>query len=541
MVSRTFVALVASFLLAGPLLASAATDLSITKTDGVTSAVPGGNVTYTMVVTNTGCDATGISVEDMFSASLTCTWTCSASAGSSCTVAGAGNIADTINLLDGGTATYTAVCAIDASATGTLSNTATVTLAGDSNAANNIATDNDTVLEPSADLSITKTDSTDPVLPGAAFSYTIQVDNAGPSDATGVTVTDTLPAGVTLVSTTGCAEDPNGTPTCTLGTIAAGGSDSFTVNVTAPVASGVVTNTATVSSAADDPVSGNDSASESTTVSTSSDLSITKTDGVTSAVPGDSVTYTITATNNGPDDVTGATVTDTFPTGLTCTWTCSASAGSSCTAAGSGSISESVDLLNGGSATFVAACMIDPGATGTLSNTASITSASTDSVPGNNDATDADTVLAPSSDVELSSSSDSSVTPGGSLTYQLVVANDGPSDASSVEIASLLDASLTFVSSSGCLEDPNGSPTCTVGTVAAGGTAMVTLVTTAPAAGGSISSSFTSSSATSDPVASNDSSTSTSTIGVGIPTAGTWGLILFGLLIAGVGVRFLRF
>ena len=67
---------------------------------------------------------------------------------------------------------------------------------------------------------------------GTGLTYTIEVSNAGPSDAQNVVVTDTLPAGVTLVATSGCAEDPAGVPTCTLGTIAAGGSASYTVMVT---------------------------------------------------------------------------------------------------------------------------------------------------------------------------------------------------------------------------------------------------------------------------------------------------------------------
>ena len=46
---------------------------------------------------------------------------------------------------------------------------------------------------------------------------------------------------------------------------------------------------------------------------TFADLGISKTDGVTSAVPGESLTYTITATNNGPDDAATALVNDTFP------------------------------------------------------------------------------------------------------------------------------------------------------------------------------------------------------------------------------------
>src|SRR4029079_19078080 len=84
-------------------------------------------------------------------------------------------------------------------------------------------------------------------------------------------------------------------------------------------------------------------------------LSITKTDGVTTATPGGSVTYTITASNAGPDAVTGATVADPFPAVLTCTWTCVGAGGGTCTAAGSGNISDTVNLPAGGSVTYTPA------------------------------------------------------------------------------------------------------------------------------------------------------------------------------------------
>src|SRR5215216_4238670 len=61
------------------------------------------------------------------------------------------------------------------------------------------------------------------------------------------------------------------------------------------------------------------------------DLAITKTDGVTTVVPGGSVTYTITASNAGPSDAAGSTVGDTFPAVLTTTWTCVGAGGGTCT------------------------------------------------------------------------------------------------------------------------------------------------------------------------------------------------------------------
>jgi uncharacterized repeat protein (TIGR01451 family) len=131
-------------------------------------------------------------------------------------------------------------------------------------------------------------------------------------------------------------------------------------------------------------------------VGTLADLSITNTNSVTSATPGGSVTYTIIASNAGPSNVTGATVGDSFPASLTCSWTCAGSGGGSCTASGSGNINDAVNLPSGGTVTYAASCAIAAGATGTLSNTATITAPAgvTDPTPANNAATDSDTLTA---------------------------------------------------------------------------------------------------------------------------------------------------
>src|SRR5437868_5063143 len=68
-----------------------------------------------------------------------------------------------------------------------------------------------TAVSPSADLSITKTDSAAPVPPGTNLTYTLTVDNAGPSDAANVVVSDPVPSGTSFVSATGGGAESGGT------------------------------------------------------------------------------------------------------------------------------------------------------------------------------------------------------------------------------------------------------------------------------------------------------------------------------------------
>lgn len=124
------------------------------------------------------------------------------------------------------------------------------------------------------------------------------------------------------------------------------------------------------------------------------DLAITKTDGVATAAPGGTVTYTITASNAGPSSATGATVVDTFPASLTATWTCVGAGGGACAASGSGNISDTVNLPAGGTVTYTVNATISAAAMGTLANTATVAAPAgvTDPNPGNNSATDTDTL-----------------------------------------------------------------------------------------------------------------------------------------------------
>ncbi len=353
-------------------------DLAITKTL-TGSTVPGQATTYTIGVTNLGpSPVTAASVSDVFPAALVApAWTCTADAGSSCAAAsGTGTLATTVSLEAGDHATFAVTGAIAANATGPFVNTATVTPpagAVDGDPTNNSATSSVT-LTPSADLQITKAGPANAVA-GTTIVYTITVTNAGPSDATGVTLTDPTPAGLTFVSNAG-----NCTTAfpCDLGTVPSGVIRTITATFAIPAGyttPNPIANTATVSSATPDAATGNNSATTNTPVGAPvTDLQITNTNGVNGVVAGRPTTYTIIVTNPlGPSDASGATVTDAFPATLTgVAWTCTGTGGGTCPASGSGAINTAVTVPVGATVVFTATGTVDPAATGELVNSAQV-------------------------------------------------------------------------------------------------------------------------------------------------------------------------
>ncbi|MFN8459054.1 MAG: FG-GAP-like repeat-containing protein, partial [Anaerolineae bacterium] len=121
-----------------------------------------------------------------------------------------------------------------------------------------------------ANLAITKTDSPDPVSAGATLTYTLRITNTGPTTATYLLVTDTLPSGVAFVSISGagwnCGQG-GGVVTCTRPSLGVGAAPTIVITTTAPIAAGVITNTATVTGAVIDAVMGNNTVTVTTTVS----------------------------------------------------------------------------------------------------------------------------------------------------------------------------------------------------------------------------------------------------------------------------------
>jgi uncharacterized repeat protein (TIGR01451 family) len=176
------------------------------------------------------------------------------------------------------------------------------------------------------DLGISQSvDDSGPSPGGSTVTFTSTVSDGGPDDATGVTVTDTLPPDATFVpagSSGSCSltTSPN-VVTCDVGSVANGANAQVGVQVITGCQSGSATNTAAVAADQPDPNPADNSSTASTEVTTpclGADLGITQGVDVPGPAPGGSnVTFTSTVSDGGPDDATGVTVTDTLPPGAT--------------------------------------------------------------------------------------------------------------------------------------------------------------------------------------------------------------------------------
>ena len=250
----------------------------------------------------------------------------------------------------------------------------------------------------SADMAVTVSGPSS-VTAGTTATYTITVANNGPNAAAGVVLTDTLPAGSTFVSLTQTSgadlftfSQSGGTATETAAAnIVAGSTDAFTLMVSAPLSltpGTTFSDSASVSTTTADPNSANNSATASgSIVGPPADLAVANT-GPATATEGDQLIYTVTVTNNGPNSGTGVVLTDTLGANLSYV---------------SATASQGTFSRSGSAVTFTLGTLA-PGATvtltitataiedGTLTNSASVSATSADSITANNSATASTTV-----------------------------------------------------------------------------------------------------------------------------------------------------
>jgi len=393
-------------------------NLAITNSGSPNPVLAGSNITYTVVVTNNGpSTASTLAFTEAVPANTTLVSVAATSGTGGWTCPGGSISCTNPTFVSGASTTFTVVVTVNGgTASGTvITSTANIASATtDPNPSNNIATTTVIVATAGqADLAVTKVGTPNPVLAGNNITYTITVKNNGPASASTVTLTDTLPANTTVVSITQpggwtCPAPSGGTQTCTIASLAANTTATFTLvlNVTAGTAPGTtITNSVTVSSTTGDPTSANNTASTSATVAspTQADVAIIKTASPEPVNQGTNLTYTLQVTNNGPAVAQNLVVTDTLPGQVTFTSVSIPASQGSCAQA-SGTVTCNIASLSvGGLVIITINVNAATFSTATLSsNTATVSASTSDPNLTNNSSTAITTIQSPTA-VEISS------------------------------------------------------------------------------------------------------------------------------------------
>lgn len=313
------------------------------------------------------------------------------------------------------------------------------------------------------DLSITKTDDADPVLPGGQIVYTLTAKNEGPDAASGATVSDQLPAGVSYVSSTapaGWATSQSGQSiTFTKSTDFANNAQAvFTVKVNVTAANGTtLENVASISSSTPETNSGNNRARETTLVVRPPQIDLSTNVTVDQATPnvGDLVEFTVTLANAaGKDDATGVKGQFVLPAGLTYV---SDNGGAATSQSGQTVVIDAGAVAAGASRVVkVVARVTQAGPLKAVAQVTAANEADVDSTPANDDGDQSEDdeafaiVTGQQADLSLSKiASSSTAVVGDDVTFMLRVTNDGPSDATGVQVIDKLPTGLAYLSNNG--------------------------------------------------------------------------------------------
>ncbi|HJR08737.1 MAG TPA: DUF11 domain-containing protein [Pyrinomonadaceae bacterium] len=482
---------------------------------------------YSITVNNLGPAATTgatVTVTDTLPAGLTVA-SVSAPSGWNCsgTVIGSGTATCTsTNVVAAGQSfpVISLTVNVATNAAASVTNSVSVAGGGETNVANNTATDA-TVIDRVPDVRIAKS-HTGSFTVGVNGSYTLTASNAGGAATSGtITVVDNLPAGLTVaaipvIPNWNCSTTVVGssTLTCTSATsipAASNHPNAITLSVVvsaAAFAASPVTNVANISGGGEPAFNNtNNSASDPTTIIGSPDLTITKTHTGNFTRGATTDAYTITVTNSGTAATDGTTVTviDTLPAGLTIAAPIPSGTGWNC----------STTVVGGSTATCTRTTVLNPGVSYPLitvrvavSQTAanSVTNSVTVSGGGepaslntDNTATDPTNIIS-RADLSLTKTANNAAPLINQLvTFTLTVTNAGPTNTTGVTVRDLLPAGLSFVSATPAAAYNNTTGIWTVGNLNSGSNSTLQIVARVTTSGAITNTAEVNASAITDP------------------------------------------
>lgn len=375
-----------------------------------------------------------------------------------------------------------------------------------------------TVATQSVALSLLKTDSIDPVAANAEFEYVLTVTNGGSVSQTGITLSDSMPASVAYLGFSGsgwtCTGGSNlgGVVNCSLApSLAAGASSSVRLRVRGESA-GVVNNNAQVRSAQN---STGALASQSTTITASLALSLSKRARSATVTLGSNAVFDLSVSNIGQTDASNLLLVDTLPVGMEAVsaggdgWSCQVS---------SPRIECQLAALARGASSVVVVQARTLSA-GSLTNRAEVSSGTLAAVPASDTVTVTPAAATADLSIDLGDSADP-VVQGAEFDYLARVRNLGPDAASGVRVVFVLPASLQSQGSTtpgwNCQNNGSGAECTLAGALANGAEAQVALRLRAVGAGNAVGSANVASLA-GDVVQSNNTDNETTLIQASAP------------------------
>ncbi|HET7702272.1 MAG TPA: hypothetical protein VFK35_02655, partial [Candidatus Limnocylindrales bacterium] len=430
-------------------------DVHVDKTADTGTINAGDLASFTITVSNAGPGvATSVSLTDTLPAGVA--WSedsasCSITAGVlSC------NFGD---LAAGASASVTVSGTTDAADCAGLNNTALVAATNEPVADQSDNSDSASIVVNCPDVHVDKTAGNGTISAGDVASFTITATNAGPGIARSVTVTDTLPAGITWSDDSASCSIAAGVLSCNFGDLAAGASASVTVTGTTDAADcGTLLNTALVAATNESVADQADNSDSASIVVNCPDLSVEKTadDGTISA--GDVAAFTIVITNHGLGSADDVHVADTLPSGVT--WTLDPAV-TGCTIVGTALTCDFEELIPGqvvtlhiSGATVAANC-------GTLHNEVTVSASNEPSnlLTDNSDSAD---IVVDCPTIVLTKTADAgTINAGDPIGFTIEVSNTGLGNATGVHVTDDLPAGITWTA-----DAPTGtaSATCSINT-----------------------------------------------------------------------------
>ncbi|MFE3875774.1 hypothetical protein ACFXPX_15430, partial [Kitasatospora sp. NPDC059146] len=464
-------------------------NLSIAKVLVTNPVVPGQQIQWRVSVTNNGPSrARNVVVTDTIPAMVNAPGMTSDTDGSTCPINNGVATCPAVEIPAGSTVSYTVTGTLDPAATSTPANVAVVTGGPDPTATAHTATAeaSETVV-PQARLTVSKVLLTDPVVPGQRIEWRISVTNNGPSRARNVVVSDRLPDGVvgaelTPDATHAACPVSGGVATCPAVEIPVGGSATYTVAGTlAQDATTVPGNTAVVTGGPDPSATAHTAvASPTGSPSPQARLSLAKVLVTDPVVPGGTIQWRVTVTNQGPSRARNVVVTDRVPDGVTGAMMVSDEDGTRCAITNGVAGCPAIELEVGQMASYTLSGTLAADAVVTPTNTATATGGPDPSTPTHTAV--ASPTNSPSPQANLSVSKvlvTDPVVPGQQIQWRVTVTNHGPSRARNVVVtdrvpAGVSNASMVAQDGTAC-PIASGTATCPAVEIPAGQTLTWTL------------------------------------------------------------------